>query len=100
MSSHIENMHAINTFTQYNDMTIQYFAAFHGVLYRGSHMSARVLLNLVNHLRKSDKMRGLIHSIIHEHECQILFSYNVRIGCNRVVGVKTSTCCQIYSTLS
>ena len=47
-------------------------------------MSAHVLLNLSNELRKRDKMRGLpsilslfatslINSIIQEHECQILF---------------------------
>ena len=50
-------------------------------LYRGSYMSAYVLLNLLNKLRKRDKMRGLssiffiffatilIKSIILEHEC-------------------------------
>ena len=35
-------------------------------------MSAHVLLNLLNELRKRDKMRGflsLINSIIQEHEC-------------------------------
>ena len=48
--------------------------------YRGSYMSAHVLLNLLNKLGKSDKMQGLpsilslfcnklINSIIHEHEC-------------------------------
>ena len=48
-------------------------------------MSAHVLLNLLNNLEKSDKMRGmssflyfffaksLINSIIQEHECRILF---------------------------
>ena len=41
-------------------------------------MSANVLLNILNELRKSDKMRGLlftslIKSIIQEHECKILF---------------------------
>ena len=48
-------------------------------------MSAHVLLNLLNELRKKDKMRGLpsilshffatslINSIIQEHECEILF---------------------------
>ena len=45
----------------------------------GSYMSAHVLLNLINELRKRDKMRGLpsilflfstslINSIKHEHE--------------------------------
>ena len=99
-------MHATNTFTQYNDMTIQYFTAFHGVLCR-SYMSARVLLNLLKQLRKSDKMLGLafsatsfIHLIIHGHECKVLFSYNVKIYCNRVFGVKTSTYCQLFATLS
>ena len=29
------------------------------VIYRGSYMSAHVLLNLLNKLRKRDKMRGL-----------------------------------------
>ena len=49
-------------------------------LYRGSYMSAHVLLNLLNELGKRDKMRGLpsilslfathlINSIIQEHEC-------------------------------
>ena len=50
-------------------------------LYRGSYMSAHVLLNLLNKLGKRDKMRGLpsiffsffrtslINSIIQEHEC-------------------------------
>ena len=35
-------------------------------------MSVYVLLNLLNHLGKRDKMRGLpslINSIIQEHEC-------------------------------
>ena len=47
-------------------------------------MSAHVLLNLLNKLRKRDKMRSLhsilllfatmlINSIIHEHDCLILF---------------------------
>ena len=48
-------------------------------------MSAHVLLNLLNKLRKRDKMRGLpsilsfffatslINSIIQEHKCKILF---------------------------
>ena len=50
------------------------------VLYRGSYMSAHVLLILLNQLGKRDKMRGLlsihlfsatslINSIIQEHEC-------------------------------
>ena len=50
------------------------------VVYRGSYMSAHVLLNLLNELRKIDKMRGLssilsffatslINSLIQEHEC-------------------------------
>ena len=48
--------------------------------YRGSYISAHCLLNLLNELGKSDKMRGLpsilslfttglINSIIQEHEC-------------------------------
>ena len=50
------------------------------IRYRGSDMSAHVLLNLLNELEKTDKMRGLlsilfffatslINSIIQEHEC-------------------------------
>ena len=46
------------------------------LIYRGSYMSAHVLLNLLNELVKRDKMRGLpffatslINSIIQEHEC-------------------------------
>ena len=49
-------------------------------------MSAHVLLNLLNVLRKSDKMRGLpafyrffamslINSTLQEYECKILFIY-------------------------
>ena len=48
--------------------------------YRGSYMSAHVLLNLLNELGKRNKMRGLpsiylffatslINSLIQEHEC-------------------------------
>ena len=40
----------------------------HQVLNRGSYMSAIVLLNLLNELRKRDKMRGL-PIIIQEQEC-------------------------------
>ena len=47
-------------------------------------MSAHVIFDLLNELRKRDKMRGLlafyhffattlINSIIQEHECQIIF---------------------------
>ena len=32
-------------------------------------MSAQVLLNLLNELIERDAMRGLINSIIQEHEC-------------------------------
>ena len=53
------------------------------VLYRGSYMSAQVLLDLLNELGKSDKMRGLpsiffalsyINSIIHRTEVRMLES--------------------------
>ena len=36
---------------------------------RGSYMSAHVLLNLLNELRKRDFATSLINSIIQEHEC-------------------------------
>ena len=36
-------------------------------------MSAQVLLNILNELGQSDKMPGLINSIIQDHECYILF---------------------------
>ena len=41
-------------------------------------MSVHILLNLLNELRKSDKMRGffamsLINSMIQEHKCYIIF---------------------------
>ena len=39
------------------------------IINRGSYMSAHVLLNLLNELRKRDKMRGLLNSIIQENEC-------------------------------
>ena len=54
---------------------------FEHSIYRGSYMSARVLLNLLNELGKRDQMRGLpsilslfcaaslINSIIQVHEC-------------------------------
>ena len=38
-------------------MLVYYLLLF--LLYRGSYMSAHVLLNLLNELGKSDKMRGL-----------------------------------------
>ena len=34
-----------------------------GVLHGGSYMSAHVLLNLLNELKKSDKMRGLVNML-------------------------------------
>ena len=45
-------------------------------------MSAHVLLNLINKLRKSDKFyrfssTGLINSIIQELQCKILFIISV-----------------------
>ena len=58
-----------------------YYTAVNDIhVYRGSYMSAYVLFNLLNELRKRDKMRGLpsissffatslINSIIQEHEC-------------------------------
>ena len=47
-------------------------------LNRESNISAHVLLNLLNTLRKRDKMRGMLrknlnNSIIQEHECKLLF---------------------------
>ena len=50
------------------------------IIHRGSYMSAHDLLNLLNELRKSDKMPGLpsilslfrnmfINSILQEHKC-------------------------------
>ena len=53
---------------------------YHESIQRGSYMSARVLLNLLNELGKKDKKRGLpsiylffatslINSKIQEHEC-------------------------------
>ena len=53
-------------------------------------MSVRVLLNLLNELRKTDKMRGLsgiylvfarslINSIIQEHKCRFNLSHDVKI---------------------
>ena len=35
------------------------FVSIHCIFYRGSYISAYVLLNLLNELRKRDKMRGL-----------------------------------------
>ena len=44
------------------------------LLYRGSYMSAHVLLNLLNELGKKIRCKALpINSIIQEHECKILF---------------------------
>ena len=54
-------------------------------VHSGSYMSAHVLLNLLNKLRKSNKKfkaclafyrffaTSLINSIIHQYECEILF---------------------------
>ena len=38
-------------------------AHFH-ILYRGSYMSTHVLFNLLNKLRKRDKMRGLLSILL------------------------------------
>ena len=46
-------------------------------------MSAPVLLNLLNQLRKSDKMRGLpslMNSIIQEHNVRFYLSYDITIN--------------------
>ena len=56
------------------------FAPSHSTLYRETHTSAHVLCNLLNELRKRDKIQGLlsilshfatilINSIIREHKC-------------------------------
>ena len=61
-----------------------------GSLYRGSYMSAQVLLNLLNELRKRYKMRGLlnilfffatslINSIKQEHECRFYLSFDIKL---------------------
>ena len=65
----LQRLYPLHGFLQYHDLAI----------HRGSYMSAHVLLNLLNELGKSDKMRGssilllfatsLINSIIQEHEC-------------------------------
>ena len=44
--------------TDHNPKMI-HLAQFIHKIYRGSYMSAHVLLNLLNELRKRDKMRGL-----------------------------------------
>ena len=59
-------------------------------IHTGSYMSAHVLFNLLNKLRKRDKMRGLLsilslicnefnNSIIQEHEVRFCLSYDIKI---------------------
>ena len=64
----------------YTIIAKHYMYIIYKYIYRGSYMSAHVLLNLLNELGRRDKMRGLpsilslfrkslINSIIQEHEC-------------------------------
>ena len=63
-------------------------------------MSAHVLLNLLNKLRKIDKMRSLssiysfsqslINSIKQEHEFRFYLSHDIKINTNHIFGVKSS----------
>ena len=82
-----------------------------GCIYKGSYMSAHVLLNLRIKLGKSDKLRGLpniillflapslINSIKHDHECNItdgiIFSPYLPtfyLHCRRLVALYDLTC--------
>ena len=70
-------------------------------------MSAHVLLNLLNELRKQDKMRGLpsiyisffaslINSIIQEHECRdSIYHKTLKLHKKHIFGVKTSRFCYL-----
>ena len=74
-------------------------------------MSAHVLLNLLNMLRKSDKMRGLpsILSLFRNTFDKFnntvgrlsvcIYHMALKLFCNLVFGAKTSTFCQICETL-
>ena len=74
-------------------------------------MSAHVLLNLLNMLRKSDKMRGLpsIISLFRNtfnkfnntggRMSVCIYHMALKLFCNHVFGAKKSTLCQIYETL-
>ena len=53
------HMKATLTVTQGSELIHVLCQVYGNVLYRGSYMSANVLLNLLNELGKRDKMRGL-----------------------------------------
>ena len=71
------------------------------MIYRGSYISSHVLLNLLNELRKKDKMRGLpsilslfrneFNKFNNTRSRMLDFIYHItlRMLCNLVSGVKT-----------
>ena len=68
-------------------------------------MSARVLLNLLNELEKSDKMQGLPSNeinVFNETEAQMLdFIYHMKLKLikNHIFGLKTSKFSHLLSEL-
>ena len=79
-----------------------------GVIYRGSYLSANVLLNVLNEMRKSDKMRGLpsILSLFRNEfdkynktgprVLDFIYHITLKYFCNAFCGVKTSRFYHIY----
>ena len=80
-------------------------------LYRGSYMSAHVLLNLLNELGKRDKMRGLpsILSLFRNEFNKFnntrarmldsIYHMTLRLLWNLISGVKSYNCVIMYATL-
>ena len=74
-----QNLYVYTVFSQNSNLEKKVLLSI--CLHRGSYMSAHVLLNLLNKLRKRDKMQGLliilsfffatslINSKMQEHEC-------------------------------
>ena len=61
-------------------------------------MSAYALLNVLNELRKRDKMRYRINDT-GARMLRVFLPRGIKINKNRFLGVKTSIFCYLYATL-
>ena len=80
----------------------------HHMINRGSYISAHLLLNLLNELKKGDKMRGLLSilSIFHNkfnkfnntgaRMLDSILSHDIKIILKCIFGMKTSILCHFF----
>ena len=87
----VENWHYLGNYHVVFEI-LAFFGSWHFAygLYRGSYMSAHVLLNLLNELGKRDKMRGLpsILSLFRNE-----FNSNQPTSCCRAAATTRVGCC-------